>query len=132
MVTIGPDASIRDAVQMLVDNNIGALPVCDEKMILTGIVSERDLLKLCLSAPESLNNKVKDIMTRNVAICSSGDDLDYAANVMKKQKIRHLPVVSGSKIVSIISMRDIIETQLHESEAKVKYAGLVRKSRTRI
>ena len=130
VISIGPNESVQAAIQKLVDNNIGALPVCDSDGILLGIISERDLLKECLTRAGTMDSRrVQEIMTQDVAVGDPEDDLDYAATVMKKKQIRHLPVVIGQKVESIISMRDIVETQLKETEAEVRYIGLIRKAR---
>jgi CBS domain-containing protein len=127
VVTIGPEETLRAAVQILVDNNIGALPVCEEDGTLLGIISERDLLKQFSLRTGDLDNiKVEEVMTRDVAVGYPDDDLDYASTVMKKKRIRHLPILSGKKVEAIISQRDINEIQLKETTARVRYAGLLR------
>ena len=127
-ITIGKDETIYIALQKLVENNIGALPVCDEDGLLLGIISERDLLKEFFRHSGSLRStKVQDVMTKNVAVGTPEDDLNYAAIVMKKKRIRHLPIVIGQKLESIVSIRDIVDMQLAEAEAEVRYIGLIRK-----
>ncbi len=122
VVTIGPDETISLAIQKLVDNNIGALPVCDDKGMLLGIISERDLLKEVFQhADNAGSTKVKDVMTKDVAIGRPEDDLDYAAVVMKHERIRHLPIVVGKKLHGIVSMRDIVDRQLMEAELEIRY-----------
>jgi len=128
-ITIRADETIHVALQKLVENNIGALPVCDEDGMLLGIVSERDLLKDCFRRNSSFHSiKVKDVMTKDVAVGYLEDDLDYAARVMKKKRIRHLPIVVGQKLESIVSIRDIVDMQLGEAEAEIRYIGLIRKT----
>ena len=122
VVTIGPDETISLAIQKLVENNIGALPVCDEKGMLLGIISERDLLKAVFQHADATGStKVRDVMTKDVAIARPEDELDYAAVVMKHEKIRHLPVVVNKKLQGIVSMRDIVSRQLMEAELEIRY-----------
>ncbi len=129
VITIGPDATVQVALQRLVENNIGALPVCDEDGMLLGIISERDLLKECLRHTSAMSRtRVQEVMTQDVAVGSPEDDLEYAANVMRKKRIRHFPIVIGHKLESIVSMRDIVDTQLKEAEAEVRYIGLIKKT----
>ena len=122
VVTIGPDDSFVTATQKLVENNIGALPVCDAKGTLVGIVSERDLLKECSQHFKGIGNtKVKDMMTREVAIGTPEDELNYVMNIMTQKGIRHLPILDGPRLEGIISMRDMVETQLSECETTVRF-----------
>lgn len=125
-ITIAQSENIHTAIKILVEKKIGALPVVDNEDKLIGIISERDLLKECLDNSNSIDIKqVQEIMTRYVAIATPDEDLDYAASVMKQNKIRHLPVVVNSKVTGMISMRDIVDTQLHDIQAEVSYIGLL-------
>ncbi len=122
LVTIGPNETTSVAIQKLVENNIGALPVCDDKGMLVGIISERDLLKEVFLRGSAIGStKVQDVMTENVAIGTPEDDLNYAAIVMKGEKIRHLPITVGQKLQGILSMRDVVDRQLMEATAEVRY-----------
>ena len=126
LITISPDGTIKNALKKLVDNNIGALPVCDSTGNLVGIISERDMLKECLNRGESIDTtKVQDIMIRSVAVATPDDDLNYATSVMKQKNVRHLPVVVDSKVNGMISMRDIVNSRLKEVEAEIRYEGLM-------
>ncbi len=122
VVTIGPNETAIAAIQKLVENNIGALPVCDAKGMILGIISERDLLRECSKRISAIGStKVKDIMTRNLAIGTPEDDLDYIIDVMAQKGIRHLPIMVGAKLEGIISMRDIVDAQLKDSKATVRF-----------
>ena len=126
VITIGPNETLSKAIQKLVENDIGALPVCNEKGMLVGIISERDLLKECFQRSSTLSNtKVQDTMTKSVAVGTPEDDLDYATSVMKQKRIRHLPIVVDQKLEGIISIRDIVSFQLEETEAQIRYVGLL-------
>ena len=122
VITIGPDETVYAAIQKLVANNIGALPVCDNKGVMSGIISERDILRLCVQRADKLHDaKVKDVMTRKVVVGVSDDELDYVMNIMTGEGIRHLPIMEGPKLVSIISARDVIEVRLEECRIDVRY-----------
>jgi len=126
VITIGPNETLSSAIQKLVENDIGALPVCNEKGMLVGIISERDLLKECFQRSSILSNtKVQDTMTKSVAVSTPEDDLDYATSVMKQKRIRHLPIVVDQKLEGIISIRDIVSFQLEETKAQIRYVGLL-------
>lgn len=122
IITIGPDETVHAAIQKLVKNNIGALPVCDAKGAMMGIVSERDLLKECSQRSGAIGStKVKNVMTKAVAIGIYEDDIDYIMSIMTQKRIRHLPIMAGGKLEGMISIRDIIEVELEESKAQVRY-----------
>ncbi len=126
VITIGPDETISAAIQKLVENNIGALPVCDGDGALLGIISERDILKECSRHSSAIGTtSVQDVMTKHVAVGFLEDDLDYAASVMRQKRIRHLPIVIDHRLEGIISMRDIVDMQLEETQAQIRYIGLL-------
>jgi len=115
LITIEENGNLAKAVDKLVEYNIGALPVCDAEGVLVGIISERDLLKTIHVKKEKAEEiKIKDIMTKEVAVCTPEDDLDYVTSLMTTRNIRHIPVVVGSKPQGMISMRDIMENSLSE------------------
>ena len=122
VITIGQDETILAAIQKLVGNNIGALPVCDNKGEMLGIISERDILKECSQRSAAVaSTKVKVVMTKEVAIVVPEDDLDYVMNTMTQKGIRHLPIMVGSKLEGIISARDVIEERLEECRVEVRH-----------
>lgn len=126
VITIGPNETVSVAIQKLVDNNIGALPIINYESELLGIVSERDLLKECLHRCGDISlTTMQDVMNKHVAVATPDEDLDYATSVMKQKGIRHLPVVVGIKIEGMISMRDIVNMRLQEVEAEIRYVGLL-------
>jgi CBS domain-containing protein len=131
LITVGPDELISAAIQKLAEHNKGALPVCNDKNELVGIVTERDIVRKCfMSGVDFVNKKIMDIMTKQVAVAHLDDDLDYAINTMKKEKIRHLPIADGKSVVSIISMRDVLGFQYEETQCEIKYMQLLPKRPT--
>ena len=122
VITIAPDATMRQAVQMLVDSKIGALPVVDKNGAVLGIVSERDLLKSCTLGSGTIDTtKVETIMTKDIVIALVEDDIDYISSVMTQHGIRHMPVMAGPKLANMISMRDIVNAELADLEVKVRF-----------
>lgn len=121
-VTVGPDEAVLVAIQRLVENDIGALPVCDAKGAVLGIISERDLLKKSAQEKGVIGStKVRDVMTKEVVVGVPDDDLDYVMSIMSQKGIRHLPVMSEKKLQGMISIRDVIEAQLEKSKAEIRY-----------
>lgn len=128
LITVGPDEFVSAAIQKLAAHNKGALPVCNDKNELVGIITERDIVRKCFaSGADFVNKKIMDIMTKQVAIAHLDDDLDYAISTMKKEKVRHLPIADGKKVVGIISMRDLLGFQYEETQTEIKYMNLLPK-----
>jgi CBS domain-containing protein len=131
VVTVGPDELVSAAIQKLAEHNKGALPVCNDKNELLGIITERDIVRKCfVHGADFTNKKIMDIMTKQVVIAILDDDLDYAINTMKHEKIRHIPIVDDKKVVGIISMRDILGFQYEETKAEIRYIHLLPKRST--
>jgi CBS domain-containing protein len=126
VITIGPQQTVRDAIQMLCTHRIGALVVKAETGEIVGIVTERDVLRECgercprmaerARPDESLCPElVKDIMTKAVIIGMSEDSLDYVMGIMTKNRIRHLPVLEDGKLIGIVSIGDVVNAHLRET-----------------
>lgn len=122
VATIGTEATIYDAVKNLVEKNIGSLLVLDEKGLICGIITERDILKECAQHFELLRQtKVKEVMTKNVIIASPDDDLDYVESIMTENRVRHVPIISGQKLEGIISIGDVVKVQRGECRVENRY-----------
>ena len=128
VVTIGPNETVVVAVQKLIEHDRGSIPVCSEKGELVGIITERDIVRKCFVRSQALASiKIEDVMTKEVAIGAPEDDLDYAISVMKQKRIRHLPILDNQKVVGMVSMRDLLDVQLGETRAEIRYASLLPK-----
>ncbi len=122
VATIGVDETIYDAVRKLVEKNIGSLLVMDEKAAVAGIITERDILKECERRLELLKQtKVREVMTKELIVASPEDDLDYVENVMTRNRVRHLPIISGKKLEGIISIGDIVNVMRGECKVENRY-----------
>ena len=127
VVTIEPNGTVQEAISRLNEHGIGALIVTGERGETSGIITERDILRVCgdrciaLSEPSLLEETscpslVQDVMTKDLIIGVPDDDLDYVMGIMTKNRIRHLPVMDGKKLVGIISIGDVVNAHLAESE----------------
>lgn len=122
VATIGADNTICDAVKTMVEKNIGSLLVLDEKGGITGIITERDILKQCNRRLEAFSEtKVKDVMTKNLIVASPHDDLDYVENIMTQNRVRHLPIIANQKLEGIISICDIVNLMRGECKGENRY-----------
>jgi CBS domain-containing protein len=116
VVTIGPDAGVRELVARLAEHNVGALIVSADGTSLDGIVSERDVVRHLHHDGTVVNNTVGAIMTTDVATCDPDSELDDLMEVMTSRRIRHVPVVSEGAVVGVVSIGDVVKHKLSQLE----------------
>jgi CBS domain-containing protein len=114
--TISPDDSITDLLRTLAERNVGALVVVEGGGVI-GVVSERDVVRrLGAAGSQALEQPVRDIMTTSVLSCTSGDTVDAIAETMTQRRIRHMPVMDGTKLVGIVSIGDVVSQRIRQLE----------------
>ncbi|MEM8551318.1 MAG: CBS domain-containing protein [Pseudomonadota bacterium] len=117
IVTIRPEETLGRAVEVLRDNNIGALVVTDGAGALKGILSERDIVRKLADAPgKTLPHRVEQIMTENVQTCTAEESLIDVLRRMSKGHFRHMPVVDGKGVVGMVTIGDVINHRLRQLE----------------
>jgi len=117
IVTIGPEASVGDAVKLLAEHRIGAIVVVDETMSVEGIVSERDVVRILGErGVEVLGETLGNVMTRAVVTCTADETIPVIMERMTRGRFRHVPVVAGDKLVGIISIGDVVKFRVEEME----------------
>jgi CBS domain-containing protein len=116
VVTITPDAGVRDLIAQLAEHNVGALIVSADGESVDGIVSERDVVRHLHHDGTVINNTVGAIMTGDVETCEPDTLLDDLMKVMTERRIRHVPVVSNGKLAGIISIGDVVKHRIDELE----------------
>lgn len=116
VVTITPDAGVRDLIALLAEHNIGALVVSGDGTRLDGIVSERDVVRHLHSDGTVINNTVAAIMTTDVHTAAPDDDLDEVMTTMTERRFRHVPVVSDGGVVGIVSIGDVVKHKIGQLE----------------
>ena len=104
--SIGPDATVYQAVELMAAREIGALIVVTSDNYLAGIVSERDYArKVLLKNKSSRETKIQEIMTKDVICVEASTTVDTCVSLMNQRKIRHLPVLNGDTPVGMISVK---------------------------
>jgi len=112
--SIGPEASVYEALQLLAEKNIGALVVIEDERV-CGIVSERDYArKIILVDRESRTTKVSEIMTAEVLTVAPDQSVAECMTSMTEHHIRHLPVVDRDRLVGVISVGDVVKAVMAE------------------
>lgn len=112
VISVKKDDPIFEAVQLLVENNISGLPVVDDDMILTGILSEKDVVDLFYEREEAEGKTVGDYMTHPAVSFDENNALLNVCNFLVKNIFRRVPITSDGKLVGIISIQDILNSVL--------------------
>ena len=111
VISISPEATLSDAIELLVAKEISGMPVVDAEEKMIGIISEKDILNFAFSG-NLHNTKVKEVMSKNVTSFPPDADIDSIALVISERQFRRVPIVEKGKIAGIISRRDIIRIAL--------------------
>ncbi|MGQ9820006.1 MAG: CBS domain-containing protein [Candidatus Kapaibacteriales bacterium] len=120
--TIGEEKTLKDVVHILAANRIGVLLVLSSEGKITGIISERDIVRALDSNPDNWNNmKVKDVMTRQVIVVEPEDELSYVEQIMTQNRCRHVPVIQNKILVGLISIGDVVKAMSNETNVENKY-----------
>jgi len=118
--TISPEATVYDAIKLMADKNVGALPVVTGKR-LVGILSERDYTrKVILQDRSSRSTLVSEIMTTEVFHISPAMGIDDCMRIMSKNHLRHLPVVLDNELIGVISIIDVVKVIIDEQKEKIQ------------
>lgn len=115
VTTIAPEASVTELLAALADHNVGALVVAGADGAVTGIVSERDVVRrLNEQGARLLSRRVADIMTTHVTSCTPEDSVDQLSAVMTQRRIRHVPVLVDGALAGIVSIGDVVKSRMDD------------------
>ena len=112
IITITPDATVRELLAVLADHNIGAVIVSGDGSGVDGIVSERDIVRRLNDDDSVLDAPVRQIMTAVVQTCEPSNDVDTLMAQMTEHRIRHVPVVDRGDLVGVISIGDVVKSRI--------------------
>jgi CBS domain-containing protein len=114
--TIAPDASVYDAVRAMAEHNIGALVVVEDDQVV-GIVTERDYArKVALRSRTSKDTPLRDIMSSPVMYVQPRQASDECMALMTENRLRHLPVMDGGRLIGLISIGDLVKNIISEQK----------------
>ena len=120
VVTCNSGASVREAVALLAERRIGAMPVIEAGSV-AGIFSERDALyQLHQQGPEMLDQRVGQVMTQPVVSINPETEMLEALGMMTRRRIRHLPVMHGGRMVGFVSIGDLVKYRIERIEAEAE------------
>lgn len=120
VTTVDAGEKMRNAVRTMAHNNFGALIVTSEG-VPVGIVTERDVLRQTAEGPGYLERSVDEVMTRDIVVATLSDDIESIKRIMTEKRFRHIPVMDGGKLVGIVSIGDLVRSQLTTTQAEARY-----------
>ena len=119
VATVQPDASVGDLVAMLAEHGVGAMVVSADGRTITGIVSERDVVRAMTHGAEALTRPVAAIMTTHVFCAPPEAHVDELMHVMTDKRVRHIPVTDPDGVLlGIVSIGDVVKSRLGELEGE--------------
>src|SRR5262245_8175723 len=117
VVTITSDASLEHVAKKLTKHRIGALVVTGADEQVVGVVSERDIVRLSAEfGTSALKLPVATAMASRVLTCGPNDSVERIMSLITRERVRHLPVFDGDKLVGIVSIGDVVKFRLNEQE----------------
>ena len=118
--TVRPDQMVIDAIKLMAEKNIGAVPVVRDGKVV-GIVSERDYArKMELKGRASVGTPISDIMTHDVETVDSHYTLDQCMSIMTERRLRHLPVVDEGQLTGLLSIGDLVKDAIAEQASLIE------------
>ena len=115
VTTVMPGSSVADAARLLCERRYGAVIVSADGETVLGILSERDIVRdLGRRGATCLDDRVEELMTRNIIGCAPEDTADSVLERMTNGRFRHMPVLKDGKMVGIISIGDVVAARIAE------------------
>ena len=119
--SIGPDATVYEALTLMAEKDVGALLVLDSAGHLVGVLSERDYArKIVLKGKTSRETPVREIMTEKVVWVRPDQTIEECMALMTNKRIRHLPVLEGGRLLGVISIGDVVKDIISEQEFMIE------------
>lgn len=120
VATAKPDATLLEISQTLAQKKIGAIIIVGENGKLSGIISERDVIRaISQHGAAALDEPVSQVMTKTVITCGETSVLDELMEVMTQGRFRHIPVIDNDQLVGIVSIGDVVKNHIAEVEMEV-------------
>ena len=123
LASLSPTATVRDALQLMADRNIGSVLIMQGEALLC-IFTERDYArKLALKGLASADTPLADVMTAKLYVVSPRQTVQECMGIMTQAKIRHLPVVSDGAVQGLVSIGDLVNATMAEQEFLISQLG---------
>jgi CBS domain-containing protein len=120
VITCRPEDTVETAATLLVTNQIGAMPVRDANGRIVGMLSERDIMRgFSRQGPQIDRLLVGDLMAKKLITCTPDDAMVAARKMMKANRVRHLLVMEDDHLVGLLSISDVLEAILQDTDLEV-------------
>lgn len=122
VLSVRENQTLKEALHILIANKIGALLVMDERDQITGILSERDIMRECHKENTGWALQlVVNAMTKKLIIGTPEDHVDYIMGIMTQNRVRHIPVIEKDQLRGMISIGDVVKAQLKDTQYENHY-----------
>ena len=119
--SIGPDASVYDAIAQMDEHKVGAIFVIEDSR-LVGVISERDYArKVILQGHASKETLVREVMTTPVIYVEASTSLVECLRIIDHERVRHLPVMDAGKLVGVVSIGDVVRAIIAQQADTIEY-----------
>jgi CBS domain-containing protein len=119
--SVSPDTTVFDAIKLMAEKNIGALPVLTPDGRLTGVFTERDYTrKVALHGKSSRETRVHEIIARETVTVTTDDTVEDCMRLMTEKRVRHLPVVEGANVIGLVSIGDLVNWIISTQDATIE------------
>jgi CBS domain-containing protein len=119
VLTVDPTASIGEAAEKMMDAGVGAVVVMEDMVRLTGIVTERDILRAVAQRARAAEARVRQWMTESVITIEPETTVEDAAKMMFERNFRHLPVTKDGRLLGIVSLRRLSQYEFEHGKESV-------------
>jgi CBS domain-containing protein len=121
LFTVDRHATVAEAVRIMTKNNVGIVSVLDGDQ-LVGVFSERDVVRRVVDRGfDPVRTPVDQVMTADLVVADADEDYQSAIHKMDQANIRHLPVVSGGQLLSMLSIRDLLRVNMEDKDAEIHH-----------
>ncbi len=122
VVTVEKDSSVLDAMSIFSANRVGSLLVVSKTSDILGIIGGRDVLMAVVNNLDEIKTLTVDkIMTTDLIVGTPEDDVNDIMNIMTENRIRHIPIMEGKELKGLVSIGDVVKSQLKEKHVENKY-----------
>jgi len=119
VLAVDPTASIGEAAEKMIEGGVGAVVVMEDGVRLTGIITERDLLRAVAQRARAAEARVRQWMTESVITIEPDTPIEEAAKMMFERNFRHLPVSRDGRLLGIVSLRRLSQYEFEHSKESV-------------
>jgi CBS domain-containing protein len=132
LISVPASASVREAVNVMAERDVGAVLVKTEDNLVAGIFTERDLLTRIVKAGlDPRTTPISLVMTRDVRFVTPGTTIEAALSLMHVNKHRHLLVIDGPHVYGLVSIRDLVHQMIRHGEGRFEAAVRTQEARAK-